>query len=204
MERRTISLFRQLAPARLRLLTRLVKDNQMRTMKTQTNLARILLVLAVVLVAVLSAQTPLSPGRGTVAAGTATTDAECWATSTALGVCTDPIFSGTVTTARYLTATNCADSAGAAACGSASAGAFVIDVGSTSTVVSTTAVTANSEIFVQFDSSLGTRLSVTCNTTPATVAVPTITARTAATSFTLSVSGTVGTNPACFSYRIEN
>lgn len=104
----------------------------------------------------------------------------------------------------YKTATNCADSAGAAACGSAAAGAFVIDAGSTSVVVSTTAVTANSEIKVQFDSSLGTRLSVTCNTAPATVAFPSVTARTAGTSFTLSVSGSVAVNPACFTYSIVN
>jgi len=102
------------------------------------------------------------------------------------------------------TATNCADSAGDAACGSAAAGAFVIDVAATSTVVSTTAVTADSQIFVQFDSSLGTRLGITCNTTPATVAVATVTARTAGTSFTVHVSGTVGTNPACFNYHIVN
>jgi hypothetical protein len=104
----------------------------------------------------------------------------------------------------YKTATNCADSAGAAACGSAAAGAFVIDAGTTSTVVSTTAVTASSEIEVQFDSSLGTRLGITCNTAPATVAFPSVTARTAGTSFTLSVTGTVAVNPACFTYSIVN
>lgn len=103
--------------------------------------------------------------------------------------------------ATYTTATNCSDSAGAAACGSASAGSVVIDAGSTSVVVSTTAVTANSQIFVQYDSSLGARLSVTCNTTPA---LPSVTARTAATSFTITVPAGPVTDPACYSYRILN
>lgn len=109
-----------------------------------------------------------------------------------------------VSSALYASTTNCADSAGAAACGAAPAGAFVIDAGSTSTVVSTTAVTADSEIFVTFDSSLGTRLGVTCNTDAATAAFPSITARTAATSFTVTISGTLTTNPGCFNYFIVN
>lgn len=104
----------------------------------------------------------------------------------------------------YGTMTNCADSAGAAACGAAPAGSFVIDAGSTSTVVSTTAVTANSEIFVEYDSSLGTRLGVTCNTNRATAAFISVTARTAATSFTVTISGTLAVNPGCFSYHIVN
>lgn len=108
---------------------------------------------------------------------------------------------GTVKAANYTTDTNCIDSAGAAACGSASAGSVVIDAGSTSVVVSTTAVTANSQIFVQYDSSLGARLSVTCNTTPA---LPAVTARTAATSFTITVPAGPITDPACYSYRILN
>jgi hypothetical protein len=109
--------------------------------------------------------------------------------------------STSVSGATYLTATNCADGAGAAACGSAAAGRVVVDAGATTVVVSTTAVTANSEIFVQYDSSLGTALSVTCNTT---VALPSVTARTAATSFTLTVPVAPAVNPACYSYRIVN
>jgi hypothetical protein len=97
--------------------------------------------------------------------------------------------------------TNCADSAGAAACGAAAAGAFVVDAASTSTVVSTTAVTANSEVFVQFDSGLGTRLGITCNST---TALPSVTARTAGTSFTVTVPAAPTTNPACYSYFVVN
>ena len=107
----------------------------------------------------------------------------------------------TPTADTYKTATNCADSAGAAACGSAAAGAFVVDASASTVVVSTTAVTNNSRIFVFFDSGLGAELSVTCNTTiPALYGV---TARTAATSFTLTATAPV-TNPACFSYWIVN
>jgi hypothetical protein len=101
----------------------------------------------------------------------------------------------------YKTTTNCADSAGAAACGSAAAGRFVADAAATSVVVSTTAVTANSEIFIEYDSSLSTALSVTCNATiPSAYAV---TARTAGTSFTLSTTANVA-NPGCFSYHVVN
>lgn len=101
----------------------------------------------------------------------------------------------------YNTVTNCSDSAGAAACVAAAAGSVVIDAAATSVVVSTTAVTANSQIFVQYDSSLGTRLSVTCNTTPA---IPAVTARTAGTSFTITVPVAPSVNPACYSYVIVN
>jgi hypothetical protein len=68
--------------------------------------------------------------------------------------------------------------------------------------VSTTAVTANSQIFVQEDSSLGTKLSVTCNTT--TGRDYTVSARTAGTSFTITASAAPVTNPACLSYFIVN
>lgn len=108
---------------------------------------------------------------------------------------------GITSSAAYATATNCSDSAGPAACGSAAAGTVVIDAAATSVVVSTTAVTANSEIFVQFDSSLGARLGITCNVT---ASVPAITARTAATSFTITIPVAPITNKACYSYRIVN
>ena len=106
-------------------------------------------------------------------------------------------FGGTVNSALYATATNCADSAGAAACGSAAAGHVVIDAGATSVVVSTTAVTAASQIPITFDSSLGALLSVTCNTT---AALPYITARTAGVSFTMTIAVAPAANPACYGY----
>lgn len=111
---------------------------------------------------------------------------------------TGGLFSAT----SYSTETNCADSAGAAACGSSPAGHFVVDAGNTTVVVSTTAVTANSEIVVFPDRSIGALLGITCNTAvPPTV--PQVSARTAGTSFTLEVSAPV-TNPGCFGYTIVN
>jgi hypothetical protein len=97
--------------------------------------------------------------------------------------------------------TNCSSSASPAVCGAASTGSIVVAAAGTSIVVNTTAVTANSQIFLMYDSSLGTKLSVTCNVTePALYGV---TAKVAATSFTLTSTASV-TNPACFSYMIIN
>lgn len=111
------------------------------------------------------------------------------------------IFGDTTQAPRYATTTNCADPAGAAACGSAAAGAFVVDAAGTSVVVSTTAVTANSRIKVTFDASVAAELGITCNATiPALYG---ITARTPGVSFTLT-SSTPITNPACFTYDIVN
>ncbi len=101
----------------------------------------------------------------------------------------------------YATATNCTSAASPAVCGSAVAGTVVIAAGATTKVVNTTAVTANSEIFIQFDSSLGTKLSVTCN---ATVDLGQVTARVPATSFTITSAAAPAVNPACYSYHIIN
>lgn len=114
-------------------------------------------------------------------------------------------FPNGLNSAVYKTVTNCADSAGAAACGSAAAGSVVIDAAATAVVVSTTAVTANSQIMIQTDSSLGTRLSVTCNTQSSLVlGSPRVTARTAGTSFTVTIEAGPTTNPLCLSYTITN
>lgn len=104
--------------------------------------------------------------------------------------------------ATYKTATNCSSAASPAVCGSAAAGSFMVAAAATTVTVNTTAMTANSQILLQEDSSLGTKLGVTCNTVPAT-APPTITARTAATSFAVLTTVPV-TNPRCFSYSIIN
>jgi hypothetical protein len=111
---------------------------------------------------------------------------------------------GNLTTATYNTNTNCASAASPAVCGSAAAGAFTVAAATTSIVVNTTAVTANSDIEIQPDTSLGTRLSVTCNSTLASIIGPIVTARTPGTSFTVSITGTLVTNPACYSYTITN
>lgn len=107
-----------------------------------------------------------------------------------------------VTGTRHDTTTNCSSSAAPAVCSSASAGSVVIAAAGTTVTVNTTAVTANSQIFIQEDSSLGTKLSVTCNTT--TTRDYYVTARTAATSFQITASAAPVTNPACLSYFIVN
>jgi len=114
-------------------------------------------------------------------------------------------FGVSVKSPLYLTTTNCADSAGAAACGAAPAGAFVIDATTTSTVVSTTAVTANSQIFIEEDSSLNSRLGITCNTQSILViGTPVVTARSAGASFTATVVVAPTATPACFNYWVVN
>jgi hypothetical protein len=119
----------------------------------------------------------------------------------ASGVVTDSIVAGP------LTATNCSSSASPAVCGSAAAGSVALPTNavSSSIVVDTTAVTANSQIFVMTDDTLGTKLSVTCNSTVATlVGGLTISARSAGTSFTIANNVAVVTNPLCVSYLIVN
>jgi len=108
--------------------------------------------------------------------------------------------SGTVQSGAYQTGTNCSSSSGA--CASAAAGSVSIAAAATTVTVATTKVTANSQIFVQEDSSLGTKLSVTCNTT--TGRIYTVTTRTAGTSFVITASAAPTTNPACLSYFIVN
>jgi hypothetical protein len=112
---------------------------------------------------------------------------------------------GQIKPALYSTATNCSSSASPAVCGSAAAGSFVIAASATSVVVNTSAVTANSQILLTEDSSLGTKLGVTCNTQSLlTLGVPKVTARTAGTGFTASIEVGPTTNPLCISYAILN
>jgi hypothetical protein len=114
---------------------------------------------------------------------------------------------GGLTAANFNTGTNCSSAASPAVCGSAAAGSVAIPTGTTSVTltVNTTAVTANSQIFLFPDDTLGTKLGVTCNSTLATlVGGMAVTARTAATSFTVTYNGTIATNPLCVSYFIVN
>jgi hypothetical protein len=101
----------------------------------------------------------------------------------------------------YGTGSNCSSSASPAVCGSSASGSVVVAAAATTVQVNTTAVTANSQVQLTFDSSLGTKLGVTCNTT---VVQPTVSARTGGTSFTITVPTAPTTNPACFSYTIMN
>lgn len=106
-----------------------------------------------------------------------------------------------ITVSAYGTLTNCSSSASPAVCAAAPSGSVVVAAAATTEVVNTTAVTASSQIQLTFDSSLGTKLSVTCNTT---VVQGTVSARTGGTSFTITVPTAPTTNPACFSYTIVN
>lgn len=108
--------------------------------------------------------------------------------------------SGSIIAQAYLTAANCANSGGT--CAAASSGSVSIAAAATTVTVATTAVTANSVIGVTEDSSLGTKLGVTCNTT--TGRTYSVSARTAGTSFVITTSAAPVTNPACLNYTIVN
>lgn len=129
----------------------------------------------------------------------------CAAGVTCFGTGAQGNTAGTAEAAKYQTSTVCTSSASPAVCGSSAAGFVAIPTGATPTLtVNTSAVTANSQIFLQVDESLGTALSVTCNTTLATLVNPVVTARSAGTSFTFTINSTLVTNPACISYTITN
>ena len=102
---------------------------------------------------------------------------------------------------NYSTATNCTSSGSPAVCGSAAAGAVTIAAAASTVVVDTTAVTANSDISLTFNSALGMRLSVACNTT---AQQPTVSAISAGVSFTISVPSNFARNPGCITYSLTN
>lgn len=96
---------------------------------------------------------------------------------------------------------NCTSGASPAVCGASVVGGVAVAAAATSLVVNTTAVTAKSRIVITMDSSLGTDLSVTCNTTNVDAWVS---ARTAGTSFTITTASGPVTNPQCMSFHILN
>lgn len=116
-----------------------------------------------------------------------------------------------VSGATFVTATNCAGVGTAAnpsvvSCAAAAAGAIACATAATTGTcqINTTAVTANSEIFVIQTASEGTRLSVTCNTAfDLSATAPLLLSKSAGASFTITL-GTVAANPACFDYFIVN
>lgn len=109
----------------------------------------------------------------------------------------------TLTGTTHKTTTNCAvNSASPATCGSAAAGVVAVPTLTTTYTVNTTAVTANSRIFLQPTSdNTGIPSSPTCATLAVT-SVNMISARVAATSFTFSLPSTTGIT--CFGYWIVN
>lgn len=108
---------------------------------------------------------------------------------------------GTLNGATFATATTCTSAGGS--CGSAAAGQVTIAAAATTVTVATTAVHANSQIFLGVNSTLGTTLGVTCNTTAAfgQLLVTTVTAN---TSFVVTISTAPTTNPECIQYWIVN
>lgn len=123
------------------------------------------------------------------------------ATNLLLGKNITSISGGQFSTPSYATSSNCSSSASPAACGSAAGGSIVVAAGTSSVVVDTSGVTANSQILLTFDSSLGTKLGVTCNATPI---MPIVSARSPGTSFTIQLAAAPETHPACYSYVLLN
>jgi hypothetical protein len=107
---------------------------------------------------------------------------------------------GGVVTQTYGTATNCSSYLGN--CGSAAAGFVSMAPGSTAVTVLTTAVTGNSQIFVQEDSSLSGNLGLTCNSTFGRTYQ--ITGRGAGEGFVITASAAPVGQAACLSYHIVN
>jgi hypothetical protein len=153
----------------------------------------------------------VSAGAASNPSFTTIADAALVSAYSGVGACSSGKFVSTLTRNTSPTCTNaliafstvtaCANAAAPAVCAAAPSGFVVVAASATTVTVNTTAVTANSQIQLTFDSSLGTALSVTCNTTPVQ---PTVSARVAATSFTITVPSAPTTNPACFSYTIIN
>jgi len=109
-------------------------------------------------------------------------------------------FDGGVVTPTYNTATICTNFWGQ--CNSAAAGSVGLSLGASSLIVWTTAVTSQSQIFVQEDSSLGSVLGITCDTKPGRSYL--ILNRTPGVSFEIVASSTPTGSPACLSYHILN
>ena len=110
---------------------------------------------------------------------------------------------GVITSPVYNTYTNCAvNSVSPAACGAAAAGVIVVPSATTTYTVNTTAVTANSRIFLQpINDNAGIPSAPTCATLAVTsVLMPA--SRVAGTSFTFNIPSTVGSS--CISYWIVN
>lgn len=105
-----------------------------------------------------------------------------------------------VVTPTYNTSTVCVSVWGQ--CGSAAAGSVAFSPGADSILVSTTAVTAQSQIFVQEDSSLSSLLGVTCENKLGRTYL--ITSRTPGVSFAVTVSSPPVAASACLSFHIVN
>lgn len=107
---------------------------------------------------------------------------------------------GTIQSGKFATGTVCASSGGT--CGSAASGDVSIAAAATTVTVATTAVNAASQIQITENSTKGTILGITCNTT--VVRVYSVSTVTPGTSFVITSSAAPAANPACISYTITN
>lgn len=105
------------------------------------------------------------------------------------------------------TLSNCASAASPAVCGSAASGVVTMPIGATLVTVNTSAVTANSRIFLTYDHSTlsNTQLGVTCSTATATEnAMYVLHDKSAGNSFTIHTNTAPSGNPGCIQYSIVN
>lgn len=113
-------------------------------------------------------------------------------------------FASTASVTKLLTATNCANGASPAVCGSAASGAVAVPTGVNPTlVINSSAVTATSRFLLTIDESL-TIPATTCNTTLATLLQPVVISRVVGVSLTIQIPATLTTNPACVGYAVFN
>ncbi len=120
------------------------------------------------------------------------------------GTVSNPVVSSNaIQVPLYQTASNCAvNSASPAACGSAPTGVIAIPTTTVTYTVNTTAVTANSRIFLEdLTDNTGIPSAPTC-TALASFGAAQVSTRSAGTSFTISLPSTAGTT--CFNYLIIN
>lgn len=109
--------------------------------------------------------------------------------------------SGGVVTANVLNTFNICESAAASpSCGGSNGGSAVIAAAATTVVIQTSLASTYGHITLTPDSSaaMGTRLSVTCNTTITPIWVST---RVGSTSFTVSTTAGPVANPMCFTWK---
>jgi hypothetical protein len=97
----------------------------------------------------------------------------------------------------------CTSNASPAVCSADAAGFVALPSTGTTLTVKTTAVTAKSQIFLQFDATLGTALGVTCDNTPSGVYWVNMRSTSGTVGFTVKTAA-APTNNSCFSYLIVN
>jgi hypothetical protein len=145
--------------------------------------------------------TSIKIGRGSVT--TTIVDPLSAGMIAASSMTTGPLLAGATAVDSLKTVSVCSSTTTPATCGSSSAGSVALPTGISTLVVTTTAVTAASQIMITEDSSLGSRLGIICNTS--TGRAYSVNARTPGVSFTIkSSSKPSGSNKACLSYWIVN